>query len=78
MHYNTKLGLVLFAIYLVLYGGFVLLNSFSPQSMEITPVAGVNWAIIYGFGLILAALILSLIYGWMCLPEEEAEAETPS
>ena len=75
MQYNTRLGLVLFAIYLVLYGGFVLLNSFSPQSMEATPVAGVNWAIIYGFGLILSAFAMALIYGWMCVPEESPEED---
>jgi uncharacterized membrane protein (DUF485 family) len=58
------LGLVLFAIYLVLYGGFVLLNAFSPQTMEQTPLAGVNLAVWYGFGLIVAALVLALIYVW--------------
>jgi uncharacterized membrane protein (DUF485 family) len=60
----SRIGLLLFAIYLVLYGGFVLLAAFSPQTMEITPLAGVNLAIWYGFGLIVAALVLALIYGW--------------
>jgi uncharacterized membrane protein (DUF485 family) len=59
-----KLGLVLFAIYLLLYGGFVVLNAFFPESMEYTPLAGVNLAIWYGFALIVAALGLALIYGW--------------
>jgi uncharacterized membrane protein (DUF485 family) len=58
-----KLGLILFAVYLVLYGGFVVLNAFFPESMEYTPLAGVNLAIWYGFGLIVAALVLALIYG---------------
>jgi uncharacterized membrane protein (DUF485 family) len=61
---NRLLSLSLFAIYLFLYGGFVLLAAFSPQSMEITPLAGVNLAIWYGFGLIVAAFVLALIYGW--------------
>jgi len=63
---NARIGLILFCVYLTLYGGFVLLNAFSPDSMEATPVAGVNLAILYGFGLIIAALLLALIYGWMC------------
>jgi uncharacterized membrane protein (DUF485 family) len=63
---NSRIGLVLFGIYLVLYGGFVLLNAFSPETMEKTPVAGVNLAILYGFGLIIAALVLALLYGWLC------------
>jgi uncharacterized membrane protein (DUF485 family) len=54
----------LFGVYLALYGGFVLLAAFAPQAMEATPLAGVNLAIWYGFGLIAAALLLALIYGW--------------
>jgi uncharacterized membrane protein (DUF485 family) len=63
---NSRIGLVLFAVYLVLYGGFVLLNAFWPELMERTPVAGLNVAILYGFGLIIGALVLSLIYGAVC------------
>jgi uncharacterized membrane protein (DUF485 family) len=59
-----SLGFVLFTIYLLLYGGFVLLNAFSPHTMDQTPLAGVNLAIWYGFGLIAAALVLALIYVW--------------
>jgi uncharacterized membrane protein (DUF485 family) len=29
-------------------------------------VAGVNLAIWYGFALIVVALVLALIYGWLC------------
>ena len=50
----------------VLYGGFVLLAAFSPDVMEATPLAGVNLAIWYGFGLIVAAIVLALVYGWVC------------
>jgi uncharacterized membrane protein (DUF485 family) len=60
----SRIGLLLFAIYLVLYGGFVLLAAFSPQTMELMPLAGVNLAIWYGFGLIVAAFLLALVYGW--------------
>ncbi len=67
---NARLGLQLFCVYLVLYGGFVLLNAFAPQTMEITPIAGINLAILYGFGLIIAALVLALIYGVMCKGED--------
>jgi uncharacterized membrane protein (DUF485 family) len=56
----------MFAVYLIFYGSFVLLAAFSPQSMEFTPLAGVNLAIWYGFGLIAVAILLALIYGWTC------------
>ena len=65
---NSRIGLWFFAVYLVLYGVFVLLNAFAPQTMEVTPIAGVNLAILYGFGLIIVALVLALLYGWLCRP----------
>ena len=67
---NSRIGLILFFLYLLLYGGFVLLNTFSPETMEATPMAGVNVAILYGFGLIIVAFLLALIYGVLCRPEE--------
>jgi uncharacterized membrane protein (DUF485 family) len=69
----NRIGLALFAVYLVLYGGFVLLAAFSPETMEATPLAGVNVAIWYGFGLIVAALVLALIYGWARRPSDRDE-----
>ena len=63
---NARIGLVFFAVYLVLYGGFVLLAAFSPDTMEATPLAGVNLAIWFGFGLIVVAMVLALVYGWVC------------
>ena len=63
---NSRYGLALFSVYLLLYGGFVLLNAFAPEQMERTPISGVNLAILYGFGLIAAAFVLALIYGWLC------------
>jgi uncharacterized membrane protein (DUF485 family) len=69
---NSRIGLALFAVYLLFYGGFVLLAAFSPQTMEATPLAGVNLAIWYGFGLIIAAIVLALIYGWACRAGKES------
>ena len=71
---KSPLGMILFVLYLILYGGFVLLNAFAPETMEIPPLAGVNLAIWYGIGLIIAALALALIYGWSS-PAESNEPE---
>jgi len=71
MHYNTKLGFILFLIYLFFYSGFVFLNTFSPKTMERTPIEGINFAIWFGFALILTAFLLALIYGFRCRPEGE-------
>ena len=75
---NARLGLKLFSVYLVLYGGFVLINTFSAETMELTPVAGINLAVLYGFGLIVAALVLALIYGALCSNEPSAPSGSSS
>jgi uncharacterized membrane protein (DUF485 family) len=63
---NARNGMILFLIYLALYGGFVGLNAFRPDLMELTPAWGLNLAILYGFALIVVAMIMALIYCWMC------------
>lgn len=62
---NARTGLALFAVYLLLYGGFMGLNVYDPKLMTTTPLFGVNLAIVYGFGLIVAALVLAGIYMWL-------------
>ncbi len=64
-HSFSRAGLALFAVYLALYAGFVLLNAFWPEQTEATPIAGLNVAILYGFGLMIAAIVLALIYGFV-------------
>jgi uncharacterized membrane protein (DUF485 family) len=63
---NARLGLWLFGVYLLLYGGFVGISAFAPQWMEARPVADISLAISYGMGLIVAAFLLALVYGWLC------------
>ena len=73
--FNTRLGMVLFVIYLVLYVGFVLINAFAADVMDLKVFAGLNLAIVYGFGLIVSALILACIYGVLAkVDTDEAEA----
>lgn len=60
---HARFGLLLFFIYLALYAGFVLISAFYPALMERQPIEGVNLAILYGFGLIGAAVVLALLYG---------------
>lgn len=67
--FNTRVGLMLFCIYLVLYVGFVLINAFAASVMESTVIAGLNLAIVYGFGLIIAAVVMAFVYGMVCKSE---------
>ncbi|MEM9589535.1 MAG: DUF485 domain-containing protein [Planctomycetota bacterium] len=63
---NARLGLWLFAIYLALYGGFVLINALAASWMETIVLAGLNLAIVYGFALIVIAFLMALLYGVLC------------
>jgi uncharacterized membrane protein (DUF485 family) len=58
----SPIGLKLFLLYLAAYGVFVALNAFWPDVMKTPAVAGVNLAIVYGFGLIVGAFVLAVIY----------------
>lgn len=72
--YNQRIGLRLFAIYLLLYVGFMLLCAFAPAVMERRPMGGLNLAILYGFGLIIAAFVLAMLYGVMCRQDKDSDA----
>jgi uncharacterized membrane protein (DUF485 family) len=68
---NARLGLVLFAVYCVLYFGFMAIATFKYDLFgSTTPVGGgVNLAILYGMGLIAAALVLAVVYMLLCKRE---------
>jgi uncharacterized membrane protein (DUF485 family) len=63
---NSKIGLILFSIYAVFYLGFVLVNAFAASWVEWVPFLGLNLAILWGVGLIALALVLALVYGFLC------------
>jgi uncharacterized membrane protein (DUF485 family) len=59
---TSRLGLVLFWIYVALYGSFMGLVLVRPDLLSWRPFGGVNLAIASGMGLIAAAFILAVIY----------------
>jgi len=70
-----RTGLILFLVYLVFYGGFVLIAAWKPEAMDATPFGGINLAIWYGFGLIAAAFLLAMIYGSMTIKEHKSDEQ---
>ncbi|MCP4049216.1 MAG: DUF485 domain-containing protein [bacterium] len=68
--YKAKLGIWMFLIYAAFYGVFVAINTIKPTLME-KNIGGLNLAIVYGFGLIIFALVQALIYNYLCAKEEE-------
>ena len=64
--HNTRMGVILFVVYVLFYGGFMALSAFSPEVMSRPILRGVNIAVVYGFALIVAALVLALVYMKTC------------
>ena len=71
---NARMGVILFIIYVVFYGGFMALSAFWPDIMGQPFLGGVNLAIVYGFALIVAAFVLALIYLQTCRNNTKREA----
>lgn len=65
-------GIWLFVVYLLVYAGFVGINLLRPQWMGASALAGLNLAVVYGFGLILLAIGLGLVYNRQCTAMEDS------
>lgn len=68
---KARIGLVLFAFYGLVYAVFVIVNTVSPQTMSESVIFDLNLAVVYGFGLILLAIIMGLIYNAICTRYEK-------
>lgn len=71
---KAKLGLWLFAAYCLVYAGFVALNTFWPRLLGNRGLLGTNLAVTYGFGLIVLAIVMGLIYNALCTRIEDRAA----
>jgi uncharacterized membrane protein (DUF485 family) len=72
--HNTRMGVILLAVYVVFYGGFMALSAFRPAAMAAAPFGGPNAAVLYGFALIVLALVLALIYMAVCRKSKAGKA----
>ena len=70
--YKRRLGLKMLAFYGVLYVAFIIINVAWPKVMGTIVVYGLNLAIIYGFALIIIALLMALFYNWLCTRQEKS------
>ncbi|MBN2063724.1 MAG: DUF485 domain-containing protein [Sedimentisphaerales bacterium] len=68
--YKTVIGAWMFLIYAIVYVGFVTINLVNASLMAKEIVFGLNLACVYGFGLILLAMIMALIYNFLCTKKE--------
>ncbi len=75
--YKSRLGIWMFLCYLIFYVVFVAINVVNPLLMERTVWQGLNLATVYGFGLIIFALIQAVIYDALCRSREHALENSP-
>ncbi len=72
--HNTRMGVILLTVYVIFYGGFMALSAFWPAAMAETPLGGANLAVLYGFALIVLALVLALVYMKVCRKSGQGSA----
>ena len=73
--HNTRMGVIMFVVYVAFYGGFMALSAFWPEAMSMPTLGGVNLAVVYGFALIAAALVLALLYMRVCRKSKEGGSQ---
>ena len=69
--YKAKLGVYMFFFYVIIYAGFIVINVASSKLMELILFAGLNLAVVYGFGLIVLAIVMGIIYNNLCTKKED-------
>ena len=67
---KAQLGVVMFVIYTIVYAGFIYINVWDSKIMKIS-IGSLNVAIVYGFVLIVLALVLAIIYNHICTNAEK-------
>lgn len=68
---KAKLGIVFFFIYFFFYAGFVAIGVLNYELLALEVIGGINLAIFYGIGLILFAVLLGILYNFLCSRYED-------
>jgi uncharacterized membrane protein (DUF485 family) len=73
--FKTKLGLIMVAFFTIVYFAFIILAVTNPQAMA-NDVGSLNVAVVYGFGIIILAIIQAVIYNIICSNHEKRNGNT--
>jgi uncharacterized membrane protein (DUF485 family) len=68
---KTRLGFILFLVYAILYGTFVIIGLNYTHLMGLKVFAGLNLAVTFGIGLIVLAAVMGYIYSLICSGMED-------
>jgi uncharacterized membrane protein (DUF485 family) len=73
--FKTKVGLIMMSIFAVVYFVFILIAVTNPQMMA-NDVGSLNVAIVYGFAIIIIAIVMALVYNYFCSRREKADGDS--
>ncbi len=63
---KSRLGVILFLVYTLIYSGFVIIGVSKPEIMGLHVLGKQNLAIVYGLGLIILAIVMGFVYNTIC------------
>ncbi|MCX7953964.1 MAG: DUF485 domain-containing protein [Bacteroidales bacterium] len=63
---KASLGVKLFFVYLLFYAAFTYISISHPSWMSTRIIFGLNLAIVYGFSLIIIAIVMGWVYHMIC------------
>ncbi len=72
--FKSRLGIIMFFIYTPIYFVFIFLCVLNPKLMG-TNIGSLNLAIVYGFAMIIIAIIMALVYNAICSKKEKADRD---
>ena len=67
---KSRLGVCFFFLYLFFYSGFVAIGVFNYELLSEEVPGGLNLAILYGVALIVFAVLLGILYNYLCSKHE--------
>ena len=68
---KAKLGIKFFFLYLFFYAGFVAIGVLNYELLATEVFRGINLAVFYGIGLIIFAVLLGILYNFLCSRYED-------
>lgn len=63
---KSRLGVLLFFAYTLVYAGFVVIGLVNPELLSLHVLGEQNLSIVYGFGLIILAIVMGFVYNAQC------------
>lgn len=68
---KTRLGIVLFFVYAAIYAIFVYIGLVHTELLGVKAIGNVILAVVYGIGLIVLAMVMGLVYNFICTRMED-------